>query len=405
MRKVADGLCSSIYLNWFLIVARRKQKKVCVFMLQFSNQCDHIGSVISELSSPSYESRVLPVILVYPTEIERMKARLDELGLEVTVSSYYSATFLFAWDIVIGIDQRMRYPVVSLFSGTRICMFHGQPSKGNVYSGFNHKQIDGLFFYGPLMREYFEVNKEENEHWAKITTWNVGQPKSDNLFLSNVSREEALRSFCLDPEKKTVFYAPSFESCGSLATVGSELILALIKLKINVIIKPHPSFYRAYDPADSFFLGVPHCSEWKQFSAKASMMGNVVFPIDYQLSLKNALYAADVMVTDHSGVAFDAILKDKPVIYYDCPEFFSRYLPSKYGIDGEQAKTDLFANAGRDSGEVVADIDGMLAAIQGSFSKNDGKRFDRRIIAQKLLYNPGSATDVFCQTIVNITKA
>jgi hypothetical protein len=98
------------------------------------------------------------------------------------------------------------------------------------------------------------------------------------------------------------------------------------------------------------------------------------------------------------------MLLDIPVIYFDCPEFFSDYLPKQYGVDGESARRDIFSNAGRDSGEVVEDISSLLVALDAALSNREINSYERRKISEKLLYNPGQATEFFIRNLINISR-
>lgn len=403
--RAISGLIASFSINCGFFYSRYwSKKKIFIFQLHSANQFDHIRSLLQELTRDEHLRTINAVVLVYPSDIKALRILLEEEMIAAKVYSYYSTSFLVFWNIVIAIDQRMRLPLVCLSKGSRICMFHGQPTKGNVYSGFNYRQFDGLSFYGPLMRDYYVREKSKHDKWPDIPTWNIGQPKSDEVFRSNELERKAASLIGVDASKKTIVYAPSFESCGSLAIFGENIIRSLATIDANVIVKPHPAFYRVLDKSDKFFSGVPHASEWREFASSICELGNVVFPLDKQIRVEYVLSLADVLVTDHSGIAFDAMLLDIPVIYFDCPEFFLDYLPKQYGVDGESARRDIFSNAGRDSGEVVEDISSLLVAVDAALSNREINSDERRKISEKLLYNPGQATEFFIRNLINISR-
>jgi CDP-glycerol glycerophosphotransferase (TagB/SpsB family) len=274
----------------------------------------------------------------------------------------------------------------------RICVFHGQPTKGNVYHHLNHARINGLFFYGPMMRDYFLKAKREHPHWPDIPWYETGQPKSDGLLRTLPAREAARRQLGLPPERFTVLYAPSFEYCSSLASHGSEIIESLLSQEINVIIKPHPAFYSKARMADGFNEEIPKAGDWSERIRRYDGLPHCLFREDNSLDPSLAIAASDVVLTDYSGIAFDGILLDRGMVYWDCPKFFHEYLPQRFGVDGSSAKTELAANAGRSAGTVVSNIDELNDALE-SYRRNPQLMAEQRQeIRGQLLFNPGRAT-------------
>lgn len=402
--KASRGILSALWLNLLFLVARVSAKKIIVFQMHAANQLPHIMSILQKICINKNSNKYYILLLVYPDEIKNARKTLDEQKLKISVSSYYATTFLIFWDTVVALDQRMRFPIICYGSGAKICIFHGQPTKGNVYSGFNYKQINNLFFYGPLMRNYYAAQKKKHPEWPHIHTWDIGQPKSDALFNNKISKTEARLALGLAPSLPTILYAPSFESCASLATTGKEIISALLNTKSNLIVKPHPSFYRKVDQNDKYFHGVPHTDEWREFSREIEASGRAIFPVDVQIDANVALAAADVLVTDHSGISFDAILLDKPVIYFDCPVFFSEYLPKMFGVNAEEAKHDVTCNAGRSAGITVSSTNQLVSAVD-KYLNNPSFHFkEREELRSSLLYNQGHAADVFIRTLDRLVE-
>lgn len=402
--KGLSGLVHAVQVSFTAGTSKMAGKKVVIFQLHAANQIPHILSVIERLNSPPLRTKFDCTVMVLPNEMAAARKEFSKRNLKVHVSSYYAAQFLLGWDVIVAIDQRMRLPYVNILAGRRLCMFHGQPTKGNVYSGFNHQQIDGLFFYGPLMREYYLAEKKKHPEWPDIQTWDIGQPKSDELYNAQTNRVDALKLLNLDAARKTVVYAPSFESCASMAEHGEEIIAALAATGHNLIVKPHPAFYRAVNPADAYFWEVAHAEEWRTRADALRKSGKVVFEIDRQVDARLALGAVDVLITDHSGIAFDAILLDKPVIYFDCPRFFDEYLPARFGADGNDARNEVACNAGRAAGVVVRDAGEMVAAVDEYLADPQLHAAERQKIRDILLFNQGSATDAFVRKLIEITE-
>ncbi len=397
--KAGGGILSALWLNLLLLKARLSSRKIIIFQMHAANQLPHIMPILQKISINKNSSKYYTLLLVYPGEIKDARKTLDDQKLKINISTYYATTFLTFWDAVVALDQRMRFPIICCGSGAKICIFHGQPTKGNVYSGFNYKQINNLFFYGPLMRNYYAVQKNNHPEWPHIHTWDIGQPKSDALYKNKISKIEAKLALGLVPSLPTILYAPSFESCASLAIAGKEIISILHNTKCNLIVKPHPSFYRKVDENDKYFHGVPYADEWREFSGILEASGTAIFPLNAQIDTNLALAAADVLVTDHSGISFDAILLDKPVIYFDCPLFFTEYLPKMFGVNGEEARHDITCNAGRSAGITVSNTEEMVSAVD-RYLNNPALHFkEREDLRLSLLYNQGHATDIFMRTL------
>lgn len=399
-----DGLWTAIQINFVSLISNLSGKKTIIFQLHAANQIPHIRSIVKKLSTPPLSNKFITFVLVVPSEITSAKSEFEKNNLDVKVASYYSCIFLFFWDVVVAIDQRMRLPISTSKNKYRLCMFHGQPTKGNVYSGFNFRQFDGLCFYGPMMRDYYFSEKEKKPSWPDIPTWDIGQPKSDELFVTPINRFDAHKLLKLDPRLKSILYAPSFENCASMAEHGEEIINCLSSTDYNLVVKPHPTFYRKINKDDPYSHGMVHADEWRTRAADLRATGRVVFEVDQQVDTRVALSAADILITDHSGIAFEAILLDKPVIYFDCPRFFDEYLPRRFGVDGAVAKKDIKCNAGRDAGIVVDNVKEMLSAVEKYLVNPALHAKDRKRVSDVLLFNKGRATEAFLHKINEITE-
>lgn len=80
------------------------------------------------------------------------------------------------------------------------------------------------------------------------------------------------------------------------------------------------------------------------------------------------------------------------MVYWDCPTFFNEYLPAKYSIDWNSAKTDLGVNVGRDAGMVVSRIEELDEALEAYRRDSQLRAEQRKEVRAQLLFNPGRAT-------------
>jgi hypothetical protein len=96
----------------------------------------------------------------------------------------------------------------------------------------------------------------------------------------------------------------------------------------------------------------------------------------------------------------------KPVIYLECPDFFTKTLPSLYKDFGpntaDYIKNDPKSNAGRHVGLVVEQPEDLPRAIQFVGDHPDYKLAERREYAARIRYNPGHAAAAAAETILEL---
>lgn len=375
--------------------------KTIVLHIGAATQFMHIGPVIAELQKRATGDRLSFYIFAPDAELPKIRERLEKLGLDARCGSAQSVRFLIFCNLFLCVDQGMTFPYFGC--KIRACSFHGQPSKGNVFQRFNFMQINTLFFYGPLMRDNYLAHKKNNPNWPDIDCYDVGQPLSDPFFNSVPDQVSARKKLGLNPSKHTIIYAPSFEYCSSMATDGSNIIDTLLGLDINLIVKPHPAFYNIAKFDDEFNQDIPNLNEWRDKVETYNTRPDCIFATDgTSLDLATALHAADMMVTDFSGVAFDGILSDLKMVFWDCPLLYSDYLPRRYGVDGDKARTELSSNVGRDAGILVKNSQDLIAAIKTYQKQPEFKHLERNQVREQLLFNQGRAADAMANKVEEI---
>jgi len=396
---LTNGLSNAFHLNLLLLSAKLRRKKTIVFHCSYT-QISHIKPIIEFLfNSPQNDSFFIS-ILCPPSEL-RIN-RNNRLIKKIFIFSEYASRFLLFCDMMISVDQGMIYPWIKC--KYQICLFHGQPSKGNPYQYFNPYGPNILIFYGPLMRDYYLKEKSLHPEWPEIQYLEIGQPLSDRLFNNFPDKVTACKSLSIDPEKYTILYAPSFEYCSSFAINGQNIINCLLSKNVNLIVKPHPAFYNNFIFKDTFNQNIPNIKDWAETVNKYAKIKNCIFPSDNTLNMQTALAATDIMITDYSGVAFDGILLDKKMIYWDCPAFFNEYLPQKYGLDPVKVKLDLACNVGRNAGIVVDNCKELVSAINFYIENPNHLQRERHSVSEQLLFNPGKSTETMVNKIYELLE-
>lgn len=269
-----------------------------------------------------------------------------------------------------------------------IQLFHGLAGWGSSKSGDPKMngltKFNRLFVAGPNMertiaRDFFAFHPDHKQHTA---IYPVGYPKTDSLFANGQARPAVVKHYGLDAGKPIVLYAPSWEKQASLHTSGDAILRTLANLDASILIKLHSNCLTT-DP--QLTGGV----NWRE------VIGTFCdqHPNCRMVAESNAnsfLAAADLLVTDVSGVGFEYLLLDKPVVYYDCPEFFAAY--GTAGIE----------HWGRSAGEVVGNPDRLRAAVQRALHQPNEHKAARAEIVSQLVFNPGAATEVAVASTLEI---
>lgn len=283
---------------------------------------------------------------------------------------------------------------------------HGHPVKFACLprEGFEH--YDYHFVTGPLHKEQTELTAAHYRIARDIGIYEVGLPKSDKLMNGYYSRKTVLDGLGLDPMRKTLLYAPSWEEGLSLRAYREKLLNQLVELRdLNVIIKLHPVSCspKAHPQYLLYTGGVDWAAVIRPYLNHSHMRHIVDSNVDPLLA------ASDIMLTDISGVALEFLCLSKPVIYLDCPEFYERTLPTLYREFGENSadriRNDPMANAGRHVGIVVKDIDDLGQVVRRVLANPDVNLAARNGFAERIRYNRGRASGVAAQTIISLLQS
>lgn len=285
-------------------------------------------------------------------------------------------------------------------SAVKIFIGHGQPNKFTQWPKEQLQSFDWYFLYGELELDMFRVIMDANpKETEKIELLKVGYPKLDNLINGHYERAAILESLGLDPDNRTVLYAPAWDPGCSLRTHGLKIAHQLLSIQdINVIVKPHPvSLEPPHSPYFDFYTGG---TVWKDVFAA---IDNQRFCFLDTPQVDPYLAAADVLVTDFSGVALEFMTQDKTAIFIHCPEFYEK-VQVEWGNDPSMAMTDDRFNAGRNAGIVVHDITELSQAIHDAESNPPAIAAKRQQLMARFLYNPGQGSRVAAQAIIAATE-
>jgi hypothetical protein len=263
----------------------------------------------------------------------------------------------------------------------RINFFHGVAGKYDLDSPAHL----------PMGYQYYSrvafINRDRMERYlaAGVVTPQqavlVGYPKLDRL--ANHGYDGAAQRAALDllADRPTALYAPTYSPASSLHLAGEEIVRALVRAGLNVIVKLHD---RSLDPDPRYSAGV----DWRaRFTALAGAHPGRVAYVETP-DASPLLAAADVMVTDHSSVGFEYLVLDRPLIVFDAPG-----LAEAARINAE--KIALL----RSAASVVATPGAVGDAVAAALNNPSAGSAQRRRVAGEMFFDAGGATDRAVQLI------
>lgn len=185
----------------------------------------------------------------------------------------------------------------------------------------------------------------------------TGMPKLDPVFAGRHSREALCRQLQIDPARRIVLYAPTFNEDLSSAHLFADRFAELAAPDRTLLIKLHGSTLAPTIDA---------------YRALATRTPGIVFVDDPNIAA--SLGGADVMISDVSSVFMEFMALDKPVILFDHPQM-QRY----HGYN-----PDDIEHAWRDLATRTDSFDATKAALDDVLSRGDERSAVRQRYAAQL---------------------
>ncbi len=201
----------------------------------------------------------------------------------------------------------------------------------------------------------------------------VGMPKVDCLVDGTLRRSEVLVSRGIDPEARTVLYAPTWTPYSSLNAHGEALITALGTRRVHGAREAARELPRhgRYEKSG----GIDWVGRLRPLLARLG--GRLVDESD----VSPWMVAADVLISDHSSVGFEYLLLDRPLVRIEMPELLARTsIPPDYVALMVEASTSTRA------------ADDTVAAVDAGFADPRRGSASRRAVVEELFHRPGTAT-------------
>jgi glycosyltransferase involved in cell wall biosynthesis len=212
----------------------------------------------------------------------------------------------------------------------------------------------------------------------------VGYPKLDRLVDGSLDRREIVRQLALDPAVPTVIYAPTWSPYSSLNAMGEQIVEQLAAEGLQVVVKLHD---RSYDRRQRGSGGI----DWAARLAKYDR--HPLIRTVREADGSPFMIVADAMVSDHSSIAFEYMLLDRPIVVIDRPDLIAHA-----GISADKVQRL------RAAADVARDATEMTRAIVAGLRQPQRLSRERRRTADELFYRPGTATDRAVQLIYRLLE-
>lgn len=268
----------------------------------------------------------------------------------------------------------------------KVQLLHGMADKrGQLFGPRKLTDFTHLFSPAPVVTELARrrlLGDRIPQH-DQLKIVEVGCPKTDDLLDGTYDRKEVLQDLGLPADRPTVLYAPTWEKEASLEQHGEKIISTLSELDTNLLVKPHP--LTVADRKDAFLIENGHRGKpWPRILERWERRHtNMRWVRD---SYANPfLVAADLLVSEGSGIAFEYVLLDKPIVIIDTP-----LVSQRHGVDNLHHRL-------RTCGAVLPSLDDLGAFVKRHLNQPGATAADRGELIRQLAYNPGRATDAAIQ--------
>lgn len=275
----------------------------------------------------------------------------------------------------------------------RIARTHTLTDKKTIFPAYgrNHHPMAQFNVYFASGRAAFRGSWEEyiKLHPSILRTlkiFEIGSPKTDVLFGNVYDRTQVSKDLGLNPAKKTVLYAPTYQKEASLEQCGLEIIDIVRGMDANLLIRVHHWSLALDDPV-ARTLGHGG-KDWRRILEQIdSDNPNARF---VEGDSNPYFVASDLLIGDVSGACYEFMLQNKPVVFIDTPGFFA-----EHGRDG-------ISYWGRTSGDIVSDLGDLAKVVQLNLDDSTRKEPERLALIDDLVYNPGHASEVAVDTLISM---
>ncbi len=219
---------------------------------------------------------------------------------------YSKEPYKFRPDITFIADHSYQY-VEGL--GKVVNIGHGTISKGYYYLTGGLSRRENL---ADLMCVPGNIHKEYLSQCVYKPIQITGMPKLDVLCNNEINKSEYLKKFYLNPDNRTILFAPTFNQELSILPHVKTHLRDFINKKFNIIIKLHGA------------TGIDVKETYKLF---AELADNAHYSEKEDISL--LFLISDILISDVSSVIYEFSVLNKPILLFDSPlmKTFVNYNP------------------------------------------------------------------------------
>ncbi len=266
---------------------------------------DHLGVLCHIMNMPLFiteEDTYKQAKIFYP-QIISIQKNAEELDVDF-LSTHFDALFESGKFFALQLG-----PIIELLYQKKMRFIycpHGHSDKGHSAKHFASQDIS--LVYGNHMKDLLKETGAMNSIAATVTTGNYRLCfyQKHRSFYDNLTFEKMGKK--LDPLKKTVLYAPSWQDGENPTSFFSstEKLIEDLKGTFNLIIKLHP-FLEKFHPSETYSILEKHKND-------PSICFLDRFPCIYPL-----LQICDLYIGDYSSIGYDFLSFDRP-LYFLVPE-------------------------------------------------------------------------------------
>ena len=287
----------------------------------------------------------------FPVDTERIlpAERLPEEEFDVVVCAHL-ATDLFPGSVKKSVE-----------------IFHGVSFK-NLAVREKAMKYDYLCIPGPYHADQFRKNGLIRE--GASTCLLTGFPKVDQLAPVPPGSRELLESLGLDPDLKTLLYAPTGGKKNSLEIMGEDVIGEISREgSWNLMVKPHD-----------------HPKNRIDWFSRLEYLVNDRVKLVRDKDVVPYLAAADLLISDASSVTTEFSLLDRPIVFLDVPKLIEK-------TRGRSEAMDL-DTYGRKIGSIAGGPEEVTGTVREALDHPGGEKSSlRRAMAADMFYKPGNAAE------------
>lgn len=322
---------------------------------------------------------VVPVYVALRDATDATREAAVRRGIHEADILMGDALFRARPSVTVACDQAWEWIHPPVAGVPRIQTFHGCLLKSYSDAMRDLAKFDHFFFPGPLYKATFEAHVMPHVN-RSVSLHDTGMPRTDDILDLRSRRERAYRALGLDPAVKTVLYAPTWHLEATFVSHGLEIVQAVSKMGHQCIVRPHPY---ALDPS----IGVARRRAGNVLKACGELPGAV---LGHDKDDRDVMAASDVMIADFGSIAYEYLILDRPVVFFDSPAYHALL------------RDDDLESWGRVAGPIVREAAGLQKAITAAVESPEEYSDRRGEVLSKIYFNLGRASEACSEAIERI---